>query len=89
MPVMVMVLCVTGACGGSGQPAGGPQPAGQAATPPAGPQKSTARMATDIPAAITTPASVETRLGTLRFTDGFPDDATVEKVFDNWLVTAA
>ena len=22
-------------------------------------------------------------LGTLRFTDGFPDDATVEKVFDN------
>ena len=29
------------------------------------------------------PDSVETRLGTLRFTDGFPDDATVEKVFDN------
>ena len=42
-----------------------------------------ARMATDIPQAITTPASVETRLGTLRFTDGFPDDATVEKAFDN------
>ena len=38
---------------------------------------------TDIPPAIITPASVETRLGTLRFTDGFPDDATVEKVFDN------
>ena len=40
-------------------------------------------MATEIPAAITMPDSVETRLGTLRFTDGFPDDATVEKVFDN------
>ena len=29
------------------------------------------------------PDRVETRLGTLQFTDGFPDDATVEKVFDN------
>ena len=42
-----------------------------------------AKMATDIPAAITMPDSVETRLGTLRFTDGFPDDATVQKVYDN------
>ena len=42
-----------------------------------------AQMATDILSAITMPDSVETRLGTLRFTDGFPDDATVEKVFDN------
>ena len=42
-----------------------------------------AKIATDIPAAITMPDRVETRLGTLRFTDGFPDDATVEKVFDN------
>jgi hypothetical protein len=40
-------------------------------------------MATGIPAAITIPDSVETRLGTLRFTDGFPDDATVQKVYDN------
>lgn len=42
-----------------------------------------ARMATEIPSAITIPDSVESRLGTLRFVDGFPDDATVEKVFDN------
>ena len=42
-----------------------------------------AKMATEIPAAITMPDNVETRLGTLRFTDGFPDDATVDKVFDN------
>ena len=41
------------------------------------------KMATDIPASITTPDSVETRLGTLRFFDGFPDEATVQKVYDN------
>jgi hypothetical protein len=41
------------------------------------------KMATDIPPEITTPDSVETRLGTLHFFDGFPDDATVEKVYDN------
>ena len=37
------------------------------------------KMTTDIPANITTPDSVETRLGTLKFTDGFPDDSTVHK----------
>jgi hypothetical protein len=42
-----------------------------------------AKFATHIPSAITMPDRVETRLGTLQFTDGFPDDATVEKVFDN------
>src|SRR5271155_5354459 len=41
------------------------------------------KMTTDIPASITSPDSVETRLGTLKFTDGFPDDATVQKVYDN------
>ena len=41
------------------------------------------KMATDIPASITTPDRVETRLGTLRFFDGFPDDATVQTVYDN------
>ena len=35
------------------------------------------KMATDIPPAITMPDKVETRLGTLTFKDGFPDDATV------------
>src|SRR5262245_319115 len=38
---------------------------------------------TDIPEEITIPDTIETRLGTLKFTDGFPDDATVEKVYDN------
>ena len=41
------------------------------------------KMKTEIPASITTPDSVETRLGTLRFVDGFPDDATTQKVYDN------
>ena len=41
------------------------------------------KMTTDIPASITTPDKVETSLGTLRFFDGFPDDATVEKLYDN------
>ncbi len=41
------------------------------------------KMTTDIPKCITTPDSVETRLGTLKFDDGFPDDATVQKLYDN------
>ena len=41
------------------------------------------KMTTDIPKSITTPDSVETRLGTFKFTDGFPDDATIQKVYDN------
>jgi hypothetical protein len=41
------------------------------------------KMTTDIPPSITTPDEVSTRLGTLKFTDGFPDDATVEKCYDN------
>jgi hypothetical protein len=41
------------------------------------------KMTTDIPASISTPDVVETSIGTLRFFDGFPDDATVQKVYDN------
>jgi hypothetical protein len=36
-----------------------------------------------IPASITTPDSVETRLGTLKFFDGLPDEATVRTLYDN------
>ncbi|MFF0279752.1 DUF1254 domain-containing protein [Rhodococcus aetherivorans] len=39
--------------------------------------------ATPIPAGIESPDEVHTRLGTLRFFDGFPDDATVRTLFDN------
>ncbi len=41
------------------------------------------KMTTAIPPGITTADSVETRLGTLKFTDGFPADATIKKVLDN------
>ncbi len=41
------------------------------------------KMTTPVPKGITTADSVETRLGTLRFTDGFPDDSTIKKVLDN------
>jgi hypothetical protein len=41
------------------------------------------KMTTDIPPEITTPDSIETRIGTLRFFDGFPDDATTQKAYDN------
>ncbi len=36
----------------------------------------------DVPAKITTPESVETRIGTLRFKDGAPDPATVQLAYD-------
>lgn len=41
------------------------------------------RYASDIPAKITTPDSVKTRLGTLRFFDGMPDQKTVQLAYDN------
>jgi len=41
------------------------------------------KMTTAIPEEITTPDSVETRLGTLRFFDGFPDEKTTQLVYDN------
>jgi hypothetical protein len=49
----------------------------------AAPAAFTQKYKTEIPPAITTPDSLETRLGTLKFTDGFPDDATVQKVCIN------
>ena len=35
------------------------------------------------PAAVTTPDRVETRIGTLRFTDGMPSQETLDKVYDH------
>jgi hypothetical protein len=37
----------------------------------------------DVPSSILTPDKVETRLGTLRFTDGAPDAKTAELAYDN------
>lgn len=41
------------------------------------------KMTTPIPAEITTPASVDTRIGKLEFFDGVPSAETADKVFDN------
>jgi hypothetical protein len=41
------------------------------------------KYATKMPTGITAPAEVKTRLGTLRTVDGFPDKATIKKVYDN------
>jgi hypothetical protein len=37
----------------------------------------------EVPPYITTPETVETRIGTLKFFDGLPDAETVQKVYDN------
>jgi len=41
------------------------------------------KMTTPMPPGIAIPDRVDTRLGTLKFFDGFPDRATVEKIYDN------
>jgi hypothetical protein len=40
-------------------------------------------MATDITASITIPGRVDTRLGALNFVDGFPDNETTKRLYDN------
>jgi hypothetical protein len=47
---------------------------------PASPQY---KYSTPIPPGIARPDKVETRLGTLKFDHGFPDDATAQKLYDN------
>lgn len=41
------------------------------------------RMTTPIPPGIAMPDEVQTRLGTLKFFDGFPDRQTADKIYDN------
>ena len=41
------------------------------------------KMTTPVPPGIESPDKVKTRFGTLKFFDGFPDDASVEKIYDN------
>lgn len=41
------------------------------------------KLATEVPKTITTPAKVETRIGTIDFKNGVPSKATVNKVYDN------
>ncbi len=41
------------------------------------------RMGTDVPERITIPNRIDTRLGPLTFFDGFPEDETVDRLYDN------
>jgi hypothetical protein len=47
------------------------------------PRRSAAQAANAIPAEITTPDRVETRIGALEFKDGVPSKTTIEKAYDN------
>src|SRR3954454_21641290 len=49
---------------------------------PVGAQSPKMKMTTEIPPSLVTPNTVETRIGTLKFTDGSPDDARGEKLHD-------
>ena len=50
------------------------------AGPPADPK---IKYSTPLAPGVNSPSKVETRLGTLKFSDGFPDTATAERLFDN------
>src|SRR5215510_13033697 len=56
---------------------------GLAAFDPAAAQSEPPKYSADIPEWITTPDSQETRIGTLRFHNGAPDEETVKRVYDN------
>ena len=49
---------------------------------PAFAQNASPKYSADVPAWITTPDSVETRIGTLKFHNGAPDEETVKLVYD-------
>src|SRR6202167_1101105 len=46
-------------------------------------EQSSAKYSAKVPSYITTPDAVQTRIGTLKFFDGLPDQETVQKVYDN------
>jgi hypothetical protein len=77
-----MLTLLMAACGDQSAPAPASAPAGGAAA--SGRQAPrTMKMTTPIPASITTPDLVASPIGTLRFFDGVPDDATTQLVYDN------
>jgi hypothetical protein len=49
---------------------------------PGGPPAAVPKYSPDVPSKITTADTVETRIGTLRFEDGTPDQATVQLAYD-------
>jgi hypothetical protein len=73
----VIALALITATGCNDKSAPSTSPTTEAQVPPK------MKMTTDIPPEITTPDSVDTRIGTLKFFDGFPDDKTTQLVYDN------
>jgi hypothetical protein len=73
-PLSICVLVATFAL------TNGPGIAQPLSGPPAMPQY---KYSTQMPPGIASPDTVETRLGTLNFSDGFPDKATADKCYDN------
>jgi hypothetical protein len=65
----------------------GPPALAQQQTPgpsvPATPPPTKFKMTTPIPPSIPMPDKLETRFGTLNFFDGFPDQASTDKIYDN------
>ena len=66
---VLLILLHPGTC--SGQALDGP---------PANPEM---KYSTETPPGVDVPDTIETRLGTLRFFDGFPDRATADTLYDN------
>ncbi|MFZ2089992.1 MAG: DUF1254 domain-containing protein [Desulfobaccales bacterium] len=63
--------------------AAAPASAQQTPASPAPAPSTTYKMTTSIPPSIPISDKVETRFGTLNFSDGFPDKASTEKLYDN------
>jgi hypothetical protein len=57
-------------------------PGPSAAQPLTGSPAASPKYSPDVPAKITTPDTIETRIGTLHFRDGAPDPATVQLAYD-------
>jgi hypothetical protein len=82
-----LLLTAVSACGPSPQQGATNAPPPVATSPApatsAQAQEKTPGYNANIPAAVTTPDSVETRVGTLDFKDGMPSKATLAKVYEN------
>ena len=80
LPVLLAVMLLVAACS---PPARENSPSESTPAPASAAPTARLKYTTDIPQAIVSPTSVETRLGTLKFVDGVPDEATTQKVYDN------
>ncbi|MFZ0726232.1 MAG: hypothetical protein WAM61_10615 [Desulfobacterales bacterium] len=68
--LLFMVMVIT-ACAGNGLQLTGNSPSPQY------------KMTTPIAPGVAVPDKIETSIGTLKLIDGYPDDATTQKIYDN------